>query len=213
MNWITSRSHWSLTGNRMVLPYCSATALVALLVVGCGGQVGPDANIVPVPAGQGGRFSGSGGTSGSGDQAAIGGDTNAQTSASANSNENIETVTQDQLDSINSSACNAFSWEVDAGQTESCRYTYDSSKLQGASVEVQKVNVIYRVNGSTLLYNMRLIGMASDSTCPEVNGWFIDPTDESFAIQLCPKTCEIIQGDPGAILDIQTGCWPGIITN
>ena len=93
------------------------------------------------------------------------------------------------------------------GQVLSCTYTVNDSQLQGQILNPDKVNVIYEINGSTALGDIVLIGKASDASCPESNGWYMDPNDPNGkTIRLCPMTCDKIQQDAGAIINIRGGC-------
>jgi len=94
------------------------------------------------------------------------------------------------------------------GQILDCKYTISSTSLtQGQTIDFDKVNVVYQINGSSALGDMKLVGKASDVSCPEDNGWYFDPADPSGkTIQLCPMTCTMIQKDAGAVLNIRGGC-------
>jgi len=95
------------------------------------------------------------------------------------------------------------------GQILDCKYTINSSALgANQTVDFDKVNVVYQVNGGDALSgNVKLVGKASDVSCPEDNGWYFDPADASGkTIQLCPMTCATVQQDAGAVIDIRGGC-------
>lgn len=93
------------------------------------------------------------------------------------------------------------------GQVLPCSYQIDDSQLQDATVDPDRINVIYQINGSPDLDQMRLVGKAADSSCPDINGWFLDPTDSTGkTIQLCPTTCDLIHSDAGAVINIRGGC-------
>lgn len=93
------------------------------------------------------------------------------------------------------------------GQILDCKYKINESALQGQTVDTNLVNVVYQVNGSTEFGDMKLVGKASDEYCVEENGWYLDPADASGkTIQLCPMTCNLIQQDAGAVLNIRGGC-------
>jgi hypothetical protein len=93
------------------------------------------------------------------------------------------------------------------GQILDCEYKINDASLNGQIVNPDKVNVVYQINGSTKFGDMKLVGKATDPNCPEDNGWYLDPNDASGkTIRLCPKTCERIQQDAGAVIDIRGGC-------
>lgn len=100
------------------------------------------------------------------------------------------------------------------GQILDCKFKINDSTLQGQKVSSDKVNVIYQINGSTALSDWRLVGRASDTNCPEDNGWYLDPSDPTAkTVRLCPLTCEKIQQDAGAVIDIRGGCDTIVVIN
>ena len=95
------------------------------------------------------------------------------------------------------------------GQVLSCTYTVNDSQLQGYVFDPNRLNVVYENNGSKALGDLKLVGKATAPNCPEDNGWFMDPDDPNGkTIKLCPMTCDRIQLDAGAVLDIRGGCAP-----
>jgi hypothetical protein len=100
------------------------------------------------------------------------------------------------------------------GQILDCKYKINDTALAGQKVSPEKVNVIYQINGSQQLADQRLVGRANDPSCPEDNGWYLDPEDPSGkTVRLCPLTCQKIQQDAGAIIEIRGGCDAIIIIN
>ena len=92
-------------------------------------------------------------------------------------------------------------------QVVSCDYVLSDSALQGQVVNPSKLNVIYEINGSTVLSDLRLIRKASSSSCPEGGGWFLNPNDATNqTIRLCPSTCVAIHEDAGAVVTAIGGC-------
>lgn len=75
----------------------------------------------------------------------------------------------------------------------------------GKTVDQKALNVIYEVNGSTALGDMKLVLPSPDDTCPQGNGWYLDPNDSTHVI-LCANTCDLIHKDPGAVLNFRGGC-------
>jgi hypothetical protein len=93
------------------------------------------------------------------------------------------------------------------GQVLSCTYTVNDSQLQDYKFNADLVNVVYEVNGSKVLGDMKLVGKATTADCPEDNGWYMDPDDPNGrTIKLCPMTCDTVQQDAGAVVDIRGGC-------
>jgi len=100
------------------------------------------------------------------------------------------------------------------GQILGCKYKINQAALNGEEVNPDKVSVLYQVDGSEAYGDMKLVGKATDPNCPEGNGWFFDPDDPNgLTILLCPMTCERVQQDSGAVLDIAGGCDPIIQIN
>jgi hypothetical protein len=101
-----------------------------------------------------------------------------------------------------------------AGQVLSCTYTVNDAQLQGQIFNPDKINVIYQINGSTALGDIKLIAKATSPDCPESNGWYLDPNDPNGkTIMLCPMTCDRIHQDAGAIIDIRGGCDTVVVIN
>jgi hypothetical protein len=75
---------------------------------------------------------------------------------------------------------------------------------QGNAVDPSKVNVEHTPGGGS----PQAIGqVASANDCGSVvDGWYYDDPTTPNSIVLCPQTCSMVQGDPGAKLDIQMGC-------
>jgi hypothetical protein len=93
------------------------------------------------------------------------------------------------------------------GQILDCKYKINATALDGQIVDPETVNVIYEINGSPVITDWRLVGKASDPVCPEGNGWYLDPEDPSGkTVKLCPLTCEKVQQDAGAVIEIRGGC-------
>lgn len=100
------------------------------------------------------------------------------------------------------------------GQILDCKYKINDSALQGETVDKTRVNVVYQNNGSTAFGSIKVVGPASDESCPEENGWYFDPNDPSgLTVQLCPMTCSMIQQDAGAIMNVLGGCETRILIN
>lgn len=93
------------------------------------------------------------------------------------------------------------------GQILDCKYKINDSQLNGQLLDIDKLNVVYEINGQEKLGSMKLVGKAASPACTEGNGWFIDPVDPAGkTISLCPTTCQLIQSDAGAVVSIRGGC-------
>jgi hypothetical protein len=92
------------------------------------------------------------------------------------------------------------------GQILSCSFKIpDPPAGQIIDPDPNALNVIYKINGSNALGNMKLVAPASDSSCPQGNGWYLDPND-NMRVVLCANTCEMVHKDAGAVLDFRGGC-------
>jgi hypothetical protein len=93
------------------------------------------------------------------------------------------------------------------GQILPCTYTISGQVPDGQFVDPKRTNVVYETNGSQVLGDMMLVGQASDPCCPEGDGWYFDPKDPTnMTVQLCPKTCDTIRQDAGAVVNVRGGC-------
>ena len=93
------------------------------------------------------------------------------------------------------------------GQILSCDFKIpDAPGGQVISADPTKLNVIYKINGSSVLGSMKLVA-PSDPTCPQGNGWYLDPNDPANNhVILCANTCDLVHKDAGAVLDFRGGC-------
>ena len=91
------------------------------------------------------------------------------------------------------------------GQILSCSFKIpDPPAGQTINPDPNTLNVIYKINGSAALGNMKLV-TPSTSDCPQGNGWYLDPND-NMRVVLCANTCEMVHKDAGAVLDFRGGC-------
>jgi hypothetical protein len=82
------------------------------------------------------------------------------------------------------------------GQIVSCTYDIPPPPA-GQTINSSHVNVIFTPSGST---SSQLIGRSSASNCTE--GWRL----EGNQVTICPDTCDAIQQDQGASLELLFGC-------
>ncbi len=90
------------------------------------------------------------------------------------------------------------------GQVLPCDFHVDPGTN---TVDKNALNVIYKISGSTDWGYLKLVAPSPDSSCPQGNGWYLDPADPTHFI-LCPATCDLIHKDPGAVVDFKGGCAP-----
>ncbi len=89
------------------------------------------------------------------------------------------------------------------GQILACDF-HITNVPSGQKINQNLLNVIYEVNGSTALGDMKLVA-PSDPSCPQANGWYLDPNDETHVL-LCANTCDLVHKDAGAVLNFRGGC-------
>ena len=90
------------------------------------------------------------------------------------------------------------------GQVLSCDFKIKNPP-SGTVINNSKLNVVYQINGSTALGDIKLVLPSADSTCPQNNGWYLDPLDPTHVI-LCANTCDMIHKDAGAVIKFTGGC-------
>lgn len=83
-----------------------------------------------------------------------------------------------------------------AGQVVSCRYTLPEPP-PGQELDLDKINVIFTPGGG----GPELIGRASASDCTE--GYYVDENQE---VVLCSASCDRVQADATASLEVLFGC-------
>ena len=80
----------------------------------------------------------------------------------------------------------------------------------GGVPDSTKINVVYQENVVNAQPAQEwLIGQTSDTSCMNgtADGWYIDPADPSGeAMVLCPTTCQTVQMDKNAVLNVHQGC-------
>ncbi len=80
----------------------------------------------------------------------------------------------------------------------------------GGTPDPNKINVVYEenvINGTPT--QLWLIGQTADTGCANgtADGWYIDPNDPNQqTLVLCPTTCETVQMDTHAVLNVRQGC-------
>lgn len=89
------------------------------------------------------------------------------------------------------------------GQVLPCDF-HITNVPSGQTVDPTQLNVVYKINGSSDLGNIKLVD-PSDPSCPQGNGWYLDPNDSTHII-LCTNTCDLVHNDAGAVLNFTGGC-------
>lgn len=95
------------------------------------------------------------------------------------------------------------------GQVLTCDFKITNIP-SGTVINNSKLNVVYQINGSSAVGDIKLVLPSADSTCPDKNGWYLDPNDSTHVI-LCANTCDMIHKDAGAVLKFTGGCDPILI--
>ncbi|MFT3775835.1 MAG: vWA domain-containing protein [Minicystis sp.] len=74
----------------------------------------------------------------------------------------------------------------------------------GKILDPKLVNVNYTPSGQK---TPETLGQVPDAaSCGTKGGWFYDDPSKPGIIKLCPTTCDMVQGDPGARMEIVIGC-------
>lgn len=84
-----------------------------------------------------------------------------------------------------------------------CTMALPESATVGEEVNPAEVNVTYTPSDSDQSETIGQVMSAGDCAG---GGWYYDDPADPGVIELCPATCEQIQGDPGAALEIVLGC-------
>jgi hypothetical protein len=74
----------------------------------------------------------------------------------------------------------------------------------GQSFDVGKVNVQYTATGAAAA--QPILHVASSGECGAQGGWFYNDATSPTRVLVCPTTCQMIQADAGAKVDILFGC-------
>jgi|GEM_PF-3588583 len=186
-----------------------AMTLLAMSIVGCGGQVQlesarpSDASGSAASAGGAGQgyASVTGGSTMSSANGSVDTGGSVTTSAPPQHTANLVTMTQEEWDKVRGDACTTVQ---DASQ--SCTYALP------VHIPFDGISLVYELGGT--YDNAILVLPASDAKCPEINGWYFDPSHQTkTTIALCPSTCERIRQDPNAAIEILLKCHRGPTIN
>ena len=84
-----------------------------------------------------------------------------------------------------------------------CSYLLPTESAEGEAIDPDLVNVAYSTGGAS-----ETIGqVANEAACASaVNAWYYDDPNDPSTIEFCPQTCELIQGEAAAEVEIVFGC-------
>jgi len=86
-----------------------------------------------------------------------------------------------------------------------CTFAMPESQNAGEVVDPSKVNVTYTPSGSGQTVTIGQV--ASEADCTGQNGgWYYDDPADPSIIQLCESTCNAVQQDDGASVEVVLGC-------
>lgn len=89
-------------------------------------------------------------------------------------------------------------------QSSSVACVYATPKAEpGKIVDPKLVNVNYTPSAGM---SQTLGQVADEGACGAKGGWYYDDPSKPGIIKLCPTTCEMVQNDPGAKMQIVLGC-------
>jgi hypothetical protein len=74
----------------------------------------------------------------------------------------------------------------------------------GETFEPGKVNVQYVAAGATAAETV--FHVDNQAACGATGGWYYDDSANATRILACPSTCDLLQGDGGAKIDVLFGC-------
>lgn len=84
-----------------------------------------------------------------------------------------------------------------------CRYTIPDAP-EGEQLDLGAVNVQYTPSGPS---EPEVVPQADGPTdCGNGPGWYFDDPSDPTKIVLCPASCETLEADPGAKVDVLFGC-------
>lgn len=84
-----------------------------------------------------------------------------------------------------------------------CVFAMPESSEPGTEVDPDFVNVTYSSAGAA---PETLGQVASAAACGPGGGWYYDDPADPAILSLCPATCDAVQGDPDAKIEILLGC-------
>ncbi|HVY46174.1 MAG TPA: vWA domain-containing protein [Minicystis sp.] len=90
------------------------------------------------------------------------------------------------------------------GQSVSCDFTLPSMDSHGDPIDPSKVNVDYTPGSGGMDETFPQVPNAA--ACGNGDGWYYDNPQAPTKITLCPHTCQTVQADAGAKIQIIFGC-------
>lgn len=98
---------------------------------------------------------------------------------------------------------NDISQAVVSGSRVSCDLAIPAPPM-GEGLDPTRVNVKYVAGGTGTGESLAKVPGAAD--CAAAGGWYYDNDVSPTQITLCPATCELVQDDPAANIQIEFGC-------
>ena len=93
------------------------------------------------------------------------------------------------------------------GSVMTCEFKLPDPDADAGDIDYGKVNVQYTPGGGA---QQTIFYVGNEADCdPDLGGWYYDTDPSQSAptrIIMCPKTCESLQADPNAKVDIAIGC-------
>ncbi len=90
------------------------------------------------------------------------------------------------------------------GTVVTCQFALPMTDQMGKKVDPSKVNVDYTPGGMGNPDTIPQVQKAAD--CGNKDGWYYDDNNNPTTIILCPKTCQEVQNDMHAKIEILLGC-------
>lgn len=81
--------------------------------------------------------------------------------------------------------------------------TFDIPTPSSGTIDPAQVNVIYTNGGGSTTAILKVTNAAA---CGANGGWYFDNNSNPTKVTLCPTTCNTVQGDPYAEIEIVFGC-------
>ena len=88
--------------------------------------------------------------------------------------------------------------------TVACSFAMPESPDPNAALDPEQVNVTYAGSGGGDAQVIKQVG--SQAECGADGGWYYDDPTDPAIIELCESTCDAVQADDGAKIQIVLGC-------
>jgi hypothetical protein len=87
-----------------------------------------------------------------------------------------------------------------------CTQSFPQDLFGGREFEAELVNVSLELADTEAVLELYRVG--AEQECEGENGWYY--SDDSYAISLCPVSCELLTDQAGGAIVVQVGC-PGMV--